>query len=91
MNQQQDEELWKTAKRRAAFKRNLAIYLFVNFLLALTWYLTTGIGSYFWPLWSMFVWGIEMAFQYAAAYYNNSIFSAQIEYERLKHQQNNSQ
>jgi hypothetical protein len=86
--QQHDEELWRTAKRRAAFKRNLAVYFFVNILLIITWFLSSGIGSYFWPVWPMFAWGIGLALQYAAAYHNNSLFSVKDEYERLKCQHN---
>ena len=88
--QQHDEELWRIAKRRAAFKRSLAIYFFVNLLFVITWYLSSGIGSYFWPIWPMFGWGIGIAFQYTTAYHNNNMFSAQSEYDRLKNQQNNS-
>ena len=87
--QQHDEELWRIAKRRAAFKRNLAIYFFMNLVFVLTWYLSSGIGSYFWPIWPMFGWGIGIAFQYTAAYHNNNMFSAQKEYEHLKNKQNN--
>ena len=87
--QQHDEELWRTAKRRAAFKRNFAVYFFVNVVLTATWFLSSGIGSYFWPIWPMFGWGIGLAFQYTAAYHNNSLFSTEDEYERLKRQQNN--
>jgi hypothetical protein len=86
--QQHDEELWKIAKRRAAFKRNFAIYFFANLVCVVTWYLSGGIGSYFWPVWPMFGWGIGIAFQYAAAYHHNSLFTAEDEYKRLKNQQN---
>ena len=87
--QQHDEALWKTARRRAAFKRNLAVYFFVNLIFTAIWFLSSGIGSYFWPIWLMFVWGIGLAFQYTAAYRNNSLLSAEDEYESLKRQQNN--
>jgi hypothetical protein len=87
--QQSDEALWKIAKRRAAFKRSFAIYFLVNAVLVTTWYFSSGIGSYFWPIWPMFGWGIGIAVQYAAAYHNNTTFSAEEEYERLKRQQNN--
>ncbi|MEO8710643.1 MAG: 2TM domain-containing protein [Parafilimonas sp.] len=87
--QQHDEKLWRIAKRRASFKTSLAIYFFVNLLFVLTWYLSSGSDSYFWPIWPMFLWGIGLAFQYTSAYNNNGMFSAQSEYDRLKNQQNN--
>jgi hypothetical protein len=88
-NQQHDEDLWKIARRRTSLKRNLAIYFFVNTVFVVTWYLSSGIGSYFWPVWPMLGWGASLAFQYGSAYHNNSLFSTEEEYERLKRQQNN--
>ena len=88
-DQQHDDDLWKIAKRRSAFKRNFAVYLLVNPILVAIWYVSNGIGSYFWPIWPMLWWGAGIAFQYAAAYHNKNLFNPEKEYERLKHQQNN--
>ncbi|MBV9961159.1 MAG: 2TM domain-containing protein [Parafilimonas sp.] len=86
---QSDEELWKIAKRRAVFKRNFAVHFFINAALVVTWYLTSGIGSYFWPVWPMLGSGFALAIQYTAAYHNNNMFSIEDEYQKLKRQQNN--
>lgn len=83
-NQQHDEQLWKIAKRRAAFKRSFAVYFFVNTFLVLIWFFTTGIHSYFWPVWPMLGMGIVIALQYFAAYNNRPFASADQEYEKLK-------
>ncbi|MGI8950174.1 MAG: 2TM domain-containing protein [Chitinophagaceae bacterium] len=83
-SQKKDDLLWQMAKKRAAFKWSLAAYFFVNCFLIGVWYFTTGIGSYFWPIWPMLGWGIGIAFQYFDAYHGNRIFSAQEEYEKLK-------
>lgn len=82
--QQKDQMLWQIAKRRAGFKASLLVYVLVNALLVVIWYLTTGIGSYFWPVWPILGWGIGMVAQYISAYHSTQIFSAEKEYEKLK-------
>jgi hypothetical protein len=84
--QEKDNLLWKLAKRRAGFKWSLTAYIFMNAFLIAVWFFTTGVGSYFWPFWSMFGWGIGIAFQYLDCYHSNSIFSVQAGYENLKEQ-----
>lgn len=84
--QQKDNLLWELAKKRAAFKWSLTAYIFVNASLIAVWFFTTGIDTYFWPFWSMFGWGIGIAFQYLNCYHRSSIYSAQTEYENLKKQ-----
>jgi hypothetical protein len=85
-SQQKDELLWQMAKKRASFKWSLASYVFVNAFLMGVWYFSTGIRSYFWPIWPMLGWGIGIAFQYFDAYHGSRIFSAEEEYEKLKKQ-----
>jgi hypothetical protein len=84
LQQQKDESLWILAKKRASFKSSLIAYMVVNSLLIAIWYFTSGIGSYFWPIWPMLGWGIGVAFQYFDAYHTNKLFSVEEEYERLK-------
>jgi hypothetical protein len=85
--QKKDELLWQTARRRAAFKKSLAIYIIVNIFLIGVWYFSSGPKSYFWPMWPLLGWGLGIAFQYASAYNGNQPFSAEKEYEKLKTQQ----
>ena len=85
--QQNDDILWKLAKRRAGFKYSLTAYIIVNLFLVGVWFFTTGVGSYFWPAWTAFGWGIGIAFQYFSAYHAKSIYSAEAEYEKLKKQE----
>ena len=85
--QQQDEILWQAAKRRAAFKASFSAYLLVNAALVAIWYLTTGTGSYCWPIWPILGWGLGIAGQYAGAYHAHQLFSAEEEYKKLKQQQ----
>ena len=83
-NEQKDEQLWKTAKARVAFKSSLASYLIVNLMLNAIWYFTSGVDSYYWPIWPALGWGVGLAFQYFHAYHGDKIFSTESEYERLK-------
>ncbi|MBV9987444.1 MAG: 2TM domain-containing protein [Chitinophagaceae bacterium] len=86
-NEQQDQQLWKTAKARVNFRRSLATYLIINAVQVAIWYLVSGAGSYFWPVWSILGWGIAIAFQYFNAYQSHGGSSAQEEYEKLKRKQ----
>lgn len=81
-----DKQLWKTARRRAAFKTSLLAYFTVNTFLIAIWYFTSGVHSYFWPKWPLMGWGIGLTFQYLGAYHSLGIFSVEREYEKLKQQ-----
>ncbi len=85
--QQKDDLLWKTAKKRAAFKWQIISYLIVNAFLVAIWFyssFTVGEAHYFWPIWPILGWGVGLAFSYADAYHSNQFFSAEKEYEKLK-------
>jgi len=84
--QQNDDMLWKLAKKRAGFKYSLTAYIIVNIVLIVTWFFTSRGELYFWPAWSLFGWGIGIAFQYFYAYHSCSIYSVETEYEKLKKQ-----
>jgi len=85
--QQKDEQLWKIAKARVAFRWSLASYLIVNAMLIGIWFFTTGVDSYFWPVWTMMGWGVGIAFQYFHAFHGNQINSVEHEYQKLKNNQ----
>ncbi len=90
MNQEsKDEQLWKTAKNRAEFKKSLFSYIVVICFLWGIWWFTTGRYTGFenhrpWPIWVMLGWGIGLAFQYFKAYNGDKDSLAQKEYEKLK-------
>ena len=56
-------EMLKLAKRRVLLKKavkwHVIIFLIVNALLCLIYYLTTP-GGYFWPMWSILGWGVGL-------------------------------
>ncbi len=94
MEQQKDERLWRIAKERAGFKRNLFSFIVVNLFLWAIWWFTSG-ADYMedrrgipWPSWVMLGWGLGLAFHYFRAYQGNKSDIAIQEYERLKQEQN---
>lgn len=83
-NSKRDEELWRIAKQRAAFKRSLGSYFVVNSFLCAIWFVTSGPNHYFWPIWPILGWGLGLGMQYISAYTGNGNLSAEEEYKKLK-------
>jgi hypothetical protein len=86
-NPQRDEVLWRVAKKRAEFKRQLITYIFINILVWLIWAftgITKGELTFPWPIFVTFGWGIGLAFSYFGAYVNQGQSLEEKEYEKLK-------
>ncbi len=81
---QNDDVLWKMAKKRASFKWSFFSYIIVNTFLVGVWYFSYGRDSYFWPIWPMLGWGLGIAMHYFEAYHGSNVFSVQKEYDKLK-------
>jgi len=82
-----DSILWRIAKKRAAFRKNLFSYIvFSGFLTCLWWF--TG-AAYFWPAWSILGWGVGLAYQYGAAFHHNQFVSTETEYRKLVEEHDN--
>ena len=85
---EKDAVLWELAKKRADFKKSLAIYIIVNLFLWALWYFTNDYDrrdNYIpWPIWPMLGWGIGIAFQYVGAYVTIKSLSIEKEYQKLK-------
>ena len=87
-----DEELWRIAKKRVAFKKQLVSYIIVNGFLWAIWYFTRGHSdlddmdgrSFPWPIWSTLGWGIGLAFSYFNAFHYNRSEDVAKEYQKLK-------
>lgn len=77
-----NERLWKLARLRTQFKNSAITYLIVNTMLVAIWYFSSGPRNFFWPIFSLFFWGIGLAFSYFQAYWDNGD-SVQREYDRL--------
>lgn len=93
MENNRDEQLWNTAKKRARFKKSLFSYVIINAFLWAIYWITTGRHNPFvfkasvWPMWVMLGWGIGLAFQYFEAYQGSKEDLVQEEYEKLKQEQ----
>ncbi len=61
-----DEELRQRAvhrlRKKAEFRSHLTSYVLVNAALVVIWALTSGAGSYFWPIWPILGWGVGIGF-----------------------------
>jgi hypothetical protein len=84
-----DEHLWRIAKKRAGFKKQLASYIIVNLFLWAIWYFSDGRmendGDRFpWPIWPTLGWGIGLAFSYYGAYHSDRETDTMKEYQKLK-------
>ncbi len=90
--EERDEQLWKMARQRASFQRDLVSYCVINGMLWVIWWFTSGRhGSHGlpWPVWVMLGWGIGLVFQFVKAYGSSKDDIAEREYERLKNKKGN--
>ena len=89
MENLRDEIVWKQAKKRVGFKKQLAMYLVVNAFLWALWFFT---GMPYeddnfvpWPAWCSLGWGIGLIFSFIDAYvFVNKVDAVEKEYEKLK-------
>ena len=79
-----DKQLHELARKRVEFRRHLIVYLVINGVLWLLWYVTGS--QYPWPVWPMAGWGIGLIFHYMFEYRSSSLLSEDEEYEKLKNQ-----
>jgi hypothetical protein len=84
-NPQRDEQLWKIAKSRTAFRSHLITFLIINCFLWAVWFFTdhdhTGTP---WPAWVGISWGLALAFQYFNAWHRDPFGDTLNEYEKLQ-------
>ena len=62
----QDDALRTEARKRVKAKRDffalVAIFIVVTILLLVIWYVTSGPGSYFWPIWPIIGFALATVF-----------------------------
>ncbi len=61
----------KRLKDKRDFRNHVAAYVIVNSMLVVIWALSSG--GYFWPIWPIAGWGIGLAFNAWAVYFQRSI------------------
>lgn len=90
---QKDQRLWRIARQRAAFRKNLYSFLVVILFLWAIWWFTAGPDfmedrrGIPWPCWVMLGWGFGLGLQYFRAYHGNKEDLAEQEYKKLKQEQ----
>jgi hypothetical protein len=89
MENLKDEILWKQAKKRVSFKKQLAMYLVINAFLWALWFFTgrpyKNDAFVPWPAWCSLGWGIGLIFSFIDAYvFVNKVDAVEREYEKLK-------
>lgn len=86
----EEKALWKKAKRRAMFKKQLYTYLVINVFLWLLWAFgssgATPMG-FPWPAFVSLGWGIGLAFSFYSAYVSSGDDMTEKEYQKLKNKQ----
>ncbi|MBA2498967.1 MAG: 2TM domain-containing protein [Chitinophagaceae bacterium] len=85
---EQEKQLWKLARKRAEFKKNLSVYLIASVFFWTIWWFTFGMHGrnmkWPWPIWPMLGWGLALVFQYIEAYKGDSKTLVDREFEKLK-------
>jgi hypothetical protein len=83
---QRDEKLWKLAKKRAEFKKQLLTYFIINVFLWGLWFFNSyrhGDFTFPWPAFVTIGWGIGLAFSYIGAYSGYEESMTEKEYNKL--------
>lgn len=73
----------RRVKARRDFSGHVAAYFIVNAMLVGIW-LSSGVG-YFWPIWPMLGWGVGLAFNAWAVYFQKPISEDDIRREMERH------
>lgn len=75
----QREAALKRVKAKRDFRNHVAAYLIVNTMFVFIWALS-GAG-YFWPIWIIASWGVGLAFNAWAVYFEKPITESEIRRE----------
>lgn len=90
LQNERERQLWKQAKKRVGFKRQLVAYMIVNSFLWILWFIGDKQFSNNswelipWPLWCTLGWGIGLTFAFFDAYVFNRPNAIEREFEKLK-------
>jgi len=85
-----DDELRKKAEKIAeekiGFYIHFTVYILVNILLYVMWWINHGPSTYPWPLWATIGWGIGIGAHFIGVYFNglNREKMVEKEYQKLK-------
>jgi hypothetical protein len=88
---EEDQRLFKLAKKRTAFKFNIIVFFMFNIFTWSLWLFFSKKNSENtmpWPLWPMLMWTIAIIYTYFKTYVPKNYFSHR-EYLKLKNSNNN--
>ena len=68
----------KRVKAKRDFRTSLAVYVLVNAFLVMLWSFN---GGYFWPIWPILGWGLDVALQAWNTYFRRPITETDIRRE----------
>lgn len=71
----------KRLEDKQAFRIHLTVYWLVMTLLVVIWLVSSGWGSYFWPIWPMMGWGLGLAIHGASLFWDREPTEQQIDAE----------
>jgi 2TM domain len=86
---EEENKLYKVAKKSAAFKYNVLSFILVNIFLWSLWlfYFKSANNHIMpWPLWPMLMWGVAIFYTYIKTYFPLNSFREK-EYSKLKNKQ----
>jgi len=78
----------KRLKDKRDFRNHVASYVIVNSMLVVIWALSSG--GYFWPIWPILGWGIGLAINAWAVYFQRPITEDDIRAEMEREQRYSS-
>ncbi len=73
------EAALRRVKAKRDFRNHAAVYVVVNTMLVVIWAIS-GAG-YFWPIWPIAGWGVGLAFNAWAAYFERPITEVDVQKE----------
>jgi hypothetical protein len=83
-DEERREAAVKRLKDKRDFRNHVAAYVLVNALLVAIWAFSGG--GYFWPIWSIAGWGVGLAFNAWAVYFERPITEDDIRREMQRDQ-----
>lgn len=77
------DQALRQVKKKRDFAAHVAVYLTVNTMLVVIWYLTSP-RSYFWPIWVIAGWGVGVVMNAWEVYIRKPITEAEIAKEMAR-------
>lgn len=89
LKSEREKVIWKAAKKRVAFRRQLLSYIIFNVFLWAIWFIGDNITEehtsiwFAWPLWCTLGWGIGILYTYFEVFVFSRYNSIEKEFNKL--------